>query len=209
MTNVSFYADGVLFGQSTASPFSAVWSSVTPGAHLLTAVGLDNSGNSYSSTPVGIAVARVLFASNSVWKYLDDGSDQGTAWTAPAFDDSTWLSGPTTLGYGDPWEATFVNSGPTNQHFITTYLRTSFVVNNAASYSNLIFYVLRDDGAIVHLNGTEAARYNINAGAVDYLTAANLANDDGTTYFPTNAAASLLVEGVNTMAVEVHQEAIT
>ena len=37
----------------------------------------------------------------SVWKYLDDGSDQGTAWYATEFDDSAWASGPAPLGYSD------------------------------------------------------------------------------------------------------------
>src|SRR5437879_7595412 len=48
-----------------------------------------------------------LFRSKgSVWKYLDDGSDQGTGWTSLAFDDSAWQSGPAPLGYG------VANDGP-------------------------------------------------------------------------------------------------
>src|SRR5687767_9904937 len=50
-----------------------------------------------------------LIAARSVWKYLDNGSDQGTAWRAPGFDDSDWESGPAELGYGDGDEATRVD----------------------------------------------------------------------------------------------------
>ena len=31
-----------------------------------------------------------LIAQDGVWKYLDDGTDQGKAWREPNFDDSAW-----------------------------------------------------------------------------------------------------------------------
>ena len=31
-----------------------------------------------------------LVTRGSVWKYKDDGSDQGTAWRTTSFDDSAW-----------------------------------------------------------------------------------------------------------------------
>ena len=36
---------------------------------------------------------ETLIPVNSVWKYLDDGSNQQTAWVEPEFDDSGWDSG--------------------------------------------------------------------------------------------------------------------
>ena len=39
-----------------------------------------------------------LIQKGSIWKYLDQGSNQGTAWRAPAFNDSAWASGPAQLG---------------------------------------------------------------------------------------------------------------
>ena len=45
-----------------------------------------------------------FLAAGSVWKYLDDGSDQGAQWRAPEFNDSAWASGPAELGYGDSSE---------------------------------------------------------------------------------------------------------
>jgi len=67
-----------------------------------------------------------LVSTGSVWKYLDNGSDQGTAWQGPLFDDSSWASGPAQLGYGDGDEATVVNGGPATNRFITTYFRHAF-----------------------------------------------------------------------------------
>src|SRR4051794_4059092 len=48
------------------------------------------------------AAAQVtLISTGAVWKYLDNGSDQGSGWTAVAFIDGSWASGPAPLGYGD------------------------------------------------------------------------------------------------------------
>jgi hypothetical protein len=58
------------------------------------------------------AATETLVPSNSVWKYLDNGSDQGAAWRDAAFNDKAWASGPAQLGYGDGGEATVVSYGP-------------------------------------------------------------------------------------------------
>ena len=42
----------------------------------------------------------------SAWKYLDNGTDQGTAWYNTGFNDSTCESCPGKLGYGGGDEAT-------------------------------------------------------------------------------------------------------
>ena len=57
----------------------------------------------------GTALAQddPLIERGAVWKYLDDGSDQGTAWRGTGFDDSGWAEGPAELGYGDGEDGTF------------------------------------------------------------------------------------------------------
>src|SRR6185503_16169439 len=97
----------------------------------------------YYATPVDISVARNFFPSHSVWKYLDNGSDQGTNWFATNFDDSAWTNGAAEFGYGDGDEATRVEDNATpgynasdSDRYITTYFRRAFVVTNAASYSS-------------------------------------------------------------------------
>src|SRR5688572_10049080 len=47
-----------------------------------------------------------LIPRGATWKYLDDGSNQGSAWKEPGFVDTTWSFGPGELGYGDSDEAT-------------------------------------------------------------------------------------------------------
>jgi len=144
----------------------------------------------------------------SVWRYLDDGSSQGAAWRAPGFDDSAWQSGPAQLGYGDGDEATVVSYGPDpNNKYITTYFRHSFTIADASQFTHLALRLLRDDGAVVYLNGTEVARDNMPAGAVNYQTTALSAvgGSDEDRFFEFTVSPSLLVDGPNVLAVEIHQ----
>src|SRR5688572_25842404 len=101
-----------------------------------------------------LLAAETLIAAGSVWKYLDNGSNQGTAWVAPAFSDGTWKSGAAQLGYGDGDEVTRVSTGSaTSAKAITTYFRRSFSVSNLSTVSQLLLKLKRDDGAVVYLNG--------------------------------------------------------
>ncbi len=154
----------------------------------------------------------MLLPAGSRWKYLDDGSNQGTAWTAPAFNDASWASGPAQLGYGDGDEATVVSFGPNpSNKYVTTYFRCSFTATNPGQYLNLALSILRDDGAIVYLNGVEVARANMSAGAFHYQTLAPHAIDsEGEDLFKLiPVSPSLLVTGSNCLAVEIHQSSVT
>lgn len=150
----------------------------------------------------------VLVPRGATWSYLDDGSDQGTAWIAPAFDDSLWASGPAHLGYGDGDEATGVSFGsdPGNKQ-ITTYFRHSFVVANPAAYTKLRVRVLRDDGAVVYLNGVEMLRDNMPAGVITSSTiaSASQSGSDEDVFQIYDLAPGDLAIGTNVLAVEVHQ----
>lgn len=141
------------------------------------------------------------------WKYLDDGSDQGTSWRSSSFDDATWASGESELGFGDGDEATEIEGGPRNNRFRTTYFRRDFEVAGAASFASLDVELVRDDGAVVYINGIEVLRSNMPSGTIDYRTRASSAasgseEDEVHTF---TIAADLLVDGTNVIAVEVHQ----
>ena len=158
-------------------------------------------------------VTETLISSGSIWKYLDDGSDLGTAqdgasWFAdPGYDDTLWLEGPAELGYGDGTEATVVNSGPNRNHFVTTYFRRSFDVLYTSLYSKLNLRLQRDDGAVVYLNGVEVVRSNMPDEAVDFLTLANsgVSGTEEYLFSEFTVDASLLTNGTNIIAVEIHQ----
>jgi len=147
---------------------------------------------------------------DSVWNYLDDGSNQGTSWTAPAFDDSSWSNGAAELGYGDGDEATVVSYGPNqNNKYITTYFRKEFLITNAASYRALELRTDVDDGAVVYINGTEVFRRGLPNGAITYTTLATDVIEGSNEARVDIILADELVDGTNIIAVEVHQNTIT
>jgi len=151
-----------------------------------------------------------LVPAGAVWKYLDNGSCQGTAWRQPQFNDASWPSGPAQLGYGDGDEATVVSFGPDpNNKYITTYFRHSFTVPDPSVYGSLTVRLLRDDGAVVYLNGTEVFRSNMPDGAIGCTTLASTAigEPDENTFYAATINPQLLASGVNVLAVEVHQAA--
>jgi hypothetical protein len=154
--------------------------------------------------------ATGLIPRGSVWRYLDDGSDQGTAWRAPAFNDASWRFGPAQLGYGDGDEATTVGFGPSAlAKYTTTYFRRAFTITDASRYTMLTLRLLRDDGAVVYLNGIEVFRTNMPAGTITAATLAPEATPDENILFEvaidTTSNPSLLHNGTNVLAVEVHQ----
>ncbi|MBI5383810.1 MAG: metallophosphoesterase [Verrucomicrobia bacterium] len=214
ITNVEFFVNGQKFAEDGSVPFSGRWTNVVGGSHRLTAVGLSDAGVTYNSTPVNIAVAQTLVASNAVWKYLDNGSDQGMNWIASDFDDSAWASGPAPLGYSDSngrQPLTTNSFGPdSNNKFLTTYYRQTVVLSNLTKYTTFTGRVQRDDGAIIYVNGQEASRLNMPSGVITYTNrASGTANDDGGTTYSTSLDPALFREGINVIAVEIHQEGPT
>jgi len=141
------------------------------------------------------------------WFYLDDGSDQGTAWRDPNFP-GVWASGPQQLGYGDDDVVTTVSFGgdPNHKH-ITTYFRREFEVPDRGSVVSVELELVRDDGAIVYLNGLEVFRSNMPGGAIDYQTEASstLGDSQESIVHFQSVSPTLLLEGTNTLAAEVHQ----
>src|SRR5262249_53620967 len=139
-----------------------------------------------------------LVAAHSVWKYLDDGSNQGIAWRATSFSDGGWKSGVAQLGYGEGDEATVVGYGPSSSNkYITTYFRRTFTVSDPSKYSALNLSVMRDDGAVVYVNGTEVWRDNLPSGTITSTTLAYDASDDGKAWNQSTLPTNGLVSGTN------------
>jgi hypothetical protein len=154
------------------------------------------------------AQSPALVATGSTWKYLDNGSNQGTAWRAVSFDDSTWKSGVAQLGYGDGDESGIVGYGPNaSAKYVTTYFRHTFQVADPTAFDSLTLRLLRDDGAVVYLNGAEVFRNNMPAGTIAYTTlaAARIWGSGETKVKSTTVSPTRLVAGDNVIAVEVHQ----
>jgi hypothetical protein len=150
----------------------------------------------------------ILIPRGAVWKYLDNGSDQGTAWHASGFADGSWSSGPAQLGYGDGDEQTVVSFGTNpSDRYVTTYFRRAFNVVDRSEFSALTLKTLRDDGAVVYVNGTEVWRDNMPSGAVGYRTfaASDVKGAHERSFKSASISPALLLNGTNVIAVELHQ----
>ena len=208
LTKVEFYADAVKIGESSVAPYRMNWSGAAFGPHTLMARMFDSASGTQDSAPVSITVTRELFTATlipagSVWKYLDDGSNQGTNWAQPGFNDGPWLMGQARLGFGGDGEVTLLAGQPR----ITYYFRKTFVTTPGLVYTNLNFRLVRDDGAVVWLNGREAYRSNMPAGVITSSTrpSATVPTADEQTFFSTVLTITNLPAGTNIVGVEVHQ----
>jgi hypothetical protein len=169
---------------------------------------LELIGNPPLPTPTPTAEA---IPADANWRYLDDGSNQGTGWRASAFDDSTWDFGLAELGYGDTQTTTVGYGGDPNNKYITTYFRKEFTIADHSIYNSIDLEAIRDDGMVVYLNGIEIWRDHI-SGTVDYTTLADSPEIGGsgeTTWITNNIATTGLITGTNVIAVEIHQVLIT
>ncbi|MBM4104620.1 MAG: hypothetical protein FJ263_11365, partial [Planctomycetes bacterium] len=144
----------------------------------------------------------VVTMSSSVWNYLYNGSNQGTAWRAYSFNDSSWGSGPGQLGFGDGDEAT--NIGPKVNGRRTAYFRHKFNISKVSELTALKISLIHDDGAVVYINDQEVGRIYMPTGSISYNTPANVEGENTNTVF-SGISSSVLLEGDNILAVEVHQ----
>ena len=127
---------------------------------------------------VQLTVARpgtlaTLVPFGSTWRYFDQRQDLGTAWRAPAFADAGWKTGRARLGYGGDGEATTIGGGTLIDRIPTAYFRLRFNVPSAAAVKDLKVQLVRDDGGVVYLNGTEVLRSAMPEGVITFSTFAS------------------------------------
>lgn len=152
----------------------------------------------------------ILLPQESLWKYLDNGSDQGSAWRTTSFSDNSWRTGRARLGYGDAVNTTVSYGTSSSSKHITTYFRTTFNIADPSAYSAINIAITRDDGAAVYVNGSEVLRTNLPANA-GYRTVASSTVDGSaeTTWYNYTVPTSRFVQGTNLVAVEVHQRSVS
>ena len=175
------------------------------------------SANSNTASAATLPPGSVgIIPRGTQWKYLDIGSapaaQGGATWRDIAYNDAAptpWLSGRGQLGYGDGDETTIVSFGPNaNSKYPTTYFRKAFNIADPAQVIQLDLSLLRDDGAVVYLNGTEIWRNNMPAGAITFTTPASSAIGaaEEPIWLGLSISPALLVAGNNVIAAEIHQD---
>ncbi len=210
ITLVEFLEGSSVLGIASASPYVFASQDTAPGVHTYTAVAIDSTGLSSTSAPVVIEVAPWLVPSRGQWKYLDDGSEPPPNWFSAGFDDSGWSNGIAQFGFGEGDETTPIRrfSALTGTNIIAYYFRRAFDVVDPAAIGSLSLRLLRDDGAVVYLNGAEVFRNNMPPGAVNSATTALIVAEDSE-FRAVRLNPQSLRAGGNLIAVEVHQVNLT
>ncbi|MCW3115939.1 MAG: hypothetical protein JWM28_21 [Chitinophagaceae bacterium] len=147
-----------------------------------------------------------IFTYSTSWKYSNGAAmpandAQTDTWIESDYDDASWSSGNAQFHVGE--------SGSTDLVTLrnTTCFRKSFTITGLSSYSDFDINIVRDDGAVIYINGVQVGITNMPAGPYVFSTNASASVNGGSESSVTtlNAAASYFAEGANVIAVEVHQ----
>ncbi|MGG4128446.1 S-layer homology domain-containing protein [Paenibacillus illinoisensis] len=165
--------------------------------------------------------ADILLSKNSTWKYFDQGQDLKSVWQA-VYEDNTWAVDNAPFGYKDngsgisttyfgPLQTEVDYGGIKSLKHRTTYFRTTLTVNQEQiqNYGQILGTFGIDDGAVLYVNGTEVRRFGMPDGEVNYSTKATSSMDLPVMYTDvdlTEPLQTLLHDGENIIAVEVHQQ---
>jgi len=149
-----------------------------------------------------------IFTYASAWKYSNGAAApandaQADTWIESDYDDAAWSSATAPFQVGE------TITGSTNLGTLrnTTYFRKSFTVTGLASYSDFDLNVVRDDGAVIYINGVQVGITNMPGGPYLFSTNASGQVNSGSepNINPINISSSYFTEGTNVIAVEVHQ----
>ncbi len=154
---------------------------------------------------------ETIISEGDYCKYLVPQSTPSNEWTSLNYNDATWSTGQTGIGYGDNDDNTTISQT------VSTYLRCKFAVENITKISGLYLNVNFDDGFVAYLNGEEIARENLGAegSQVFHYTEAT-ADHEAQMYqgnspnsYPVSNKIELLKNGDNILAIEVHNVSST
>src|SRR5687767_5440765 len=114
----------------------------------------------------------LIFSYDASWRFDQSGTDLGTAWRDPAFNDSSWRTGRGPFGwppeeampFGVPPIRTYLSLSNNAVFTRTFYFRKEFVFSEAPTNIYLIVSNIVDDGAVFYLNGKEFGRIGMPAG---------------------------------------------
>lgn len=158
--------------------------------------------NTFSKTVTVISGSDPLvFDEGSNWRYWSSSTNPGATWNTVGFNDDSWAIGTGHMGFGNGDEQTLLTSG-----LISYYFRKKVSVDDADQLQDIYMHVVHDEGAIIYINGVEAARSEMMPlGTISHTTAARQTiNDDlENSFFTYKIDKSYFVTGENTIAISV------
>jgi hypothetical protein len=167
------------------------------------------------AAPATFSPTNLLLTISNLWKYHAQGVDLGTEWRTPGYDDSGWMASnavfyaptnPFTLPAPKNTFLPLTNSS--GARIITFYFRQQFTFSGDTNGLMLALRSIIDDGAVFYLNGAEVYRLNMPTTNILYGTLASVSIGIPGFTGPVAIPATNLVQGLNTLAVEVHQSSL-
>jgi len=144
----------------------------------------------------------VLVPDESQWRYFKGITEPPSNWRNLGFDDASWLTGPSPIGYGEGFIATLLDE--MRGGYTTIYLRKSFDVTDPEAFDKLELGVLYDDGVNVWINGLLAVQENIVSTDLPHSgTAASTQENTSFVNFTLDDPSAYLVAGRNVVAIQV------
>ena len=148
---------------------------------------------------------------STTWKYFAGTSQPDTNWRNLSFNDGSWSSGPAGFGYGDSDDRTTIS---TNSRSVM--MRKTFTISDSTKILKAVFNIDYDDGFVAYLNGYEIARANIGVkGNRPLYNDLSIESHEAVVYQSFSPDSfyidpvylkSILKQGTNVLAVEVHNE---
>jgi hypothetical protein len=209
--HAEFFIDDQSVGV-TNGPYSLSWTP-TFGAHVLRVTATDGFGASTTTRGQLFFVTNTIITKGTFWKVDGFGTNFGTTWRSTTFNDTTWPSARSPMGFGYTG-VTLLPSNLNNMPIVTEYFRQD-LKTDLTGLNYLGITLRRDDGAVVYVNNHEIARPNMPGPPTNILfntlAVTNVRNNLLTL---TNPAVDAIVVPLsdlsttsitNIFAVEVHQ----
>jgi len=143
-------------------------------------------------------------------KYLLPKANVNVNWNTQGFDDSGWLTGKNSFGYGDNDDTTIISPN------VSVFLRKEFEIDNLLSIKSCFLHMDYDDGFVAYINGIEIARSGIGTIGIQPAYDEFASGHEAQMYlggepdeFEINNIASILSIGTNVIAIQVHNTSST
>ena len=167
--------------------------------------GTPGTANFASTILTGRRVEILSFT--NAWRFDDTGTDLGDGWRGASFFDDAWAVGAG-LFYDEEASLPAAKNTPLASGRSTYYFRTRFELNADPAFKIFSARPIVDDGAVIYVNGVEAARVNMPTGTVTHATQAAVSIPNAGISPSLNLPSSLFVAGTNLIAVELHQSTV-
>ena len=171
-----------------------------------------SDGQRFSNPSIDLATSFPIVNLGDEWKYDASGNDLGTAWKEQEYDDSSWPSGAGIFGRETASRIAAMPEPKIQTEWTarisTHYMRKQFEWAGGTSSAFFSMDAMLDDGLVIYLNGKEVGRHRMPAGDINYQTNASsvpssLEAKVEERIIETDIS-GLLINGTNTLAVEVH-----